>query len=236
MLRRRRRGRPTTWRYISTAGALARRRAVDPRCPAARRPRGAGERRREGASWRLPIPTIATATAFPAAPHGRGRRASVLGRYGWKPPIPDLEQQIADAFARTSACRARIAPVAARRLHRARARLPRRADRRERAARRARNLRRDDRARRAIMWRAAPAGAIGDIRPGRALFAALGCAACHVPACPAGRLRWSPNRPAPPRHGSGLDDGVGEPGVVSAEWRTARCWLWRRRHGPPLPP
>jgi CxxC motif-containing protein (DUF1111 family) len=56
-----------------------------------------------------------------------------------------------------------------------------------------------------------------------ALFAATGCAACHVPA-----LATKSGRPVPAftdlllhDMGPGLDDGVGEPGVKSFEWRTA---------------
>jgi len=58
---------------------------------------------------------------------------------------------------------------------------------------------------------------------GEALFAAIGCAACHVPALPAkdgapvtvySDLQLHDMGPA-------LDDGVGAPGVRSSEWRTA---------------
>ncbi|BCP54712.1 thiol oxidoreductase [Kaistia sp. 32K] len=58
--------------------------------------------------------------------------------------------------------------------------------------------------------------------PGAALFASAGCSACHVPSLP--------GRDGSPvtlysdlllhDMGPGLDDGVGEPGVASNEWRT----------------
>jgi CxxC motif-containing protein (DUF1111 family) len=59
--------------------------------------------------------------------------------------------------------------------------------------------------------------------PGRDLFVAAGCAACHQPEMPS-------NDGGPVAaytdlllHDMGvdLDDGVGSPGVASAEWRTA---------------
>ena len=56
-----------------------------------------------------------------------------------------------------------------------------------------------------------------------ALFEKTGCAACHVP-----RLLGQDGKPVPTYSdlllhdmGAGLDDGVGEEGVASAEWRTA---------------
>jgi CxxC motif-containing protein (DUF1111 family) len=59
--------------------------------------------------------------------------------------------------------------------------------------------------------------------PGAALFAATGCSACHVPS-----LRTKDGDTVAIYSdlllhdmGPGLDDGVGEPGVASSEWRTA---------------
>jgi CxxC motif-containing protein (DUF1111 family) len=61
------------------------------------------------------------------------------------------------------------------------------------------------------------------IADGSAVFAEAGCAACHVPA-----LKTKDGREIPAftdlllhDMGSALDDGVGEPGVKSSEWRTA---------------
>jgi len=58
---------------------------------------------------------------------------------------------------------------------------------------------------------------------GTALFAKTGCAACHAPT-----LATRDGQPIPAftdllvhDMGAALDDGVGEPGVKSSEWRTA---------------
>lgn len=60
---------------------------------------------------------------------------------------------------------------------------------------------------------------------GEALFAEVGCAACHTPALP------SPDGPVAAYTnllvhdlGPGLDGGATEPGIASAEWRTAPLW------------
>lgn len=57
----------------------------------------------------------------------------------------------------------------------------------------------------------------------RDLFNASGCPACHVPTLPAGDGRPVRTYSDFLLHDMGpeLDDGVGEPGVASAEWRTA---------------
>ncbi|WEK50606.1 MAG: di-heme oxidoredictase family protein [Candidatus Kaistia colombiensis] len=59
--------------------------------------------------------------------------------------------------------------------------------------------------------------------PGAALFASTGCAACHVPSLPArdGGTVAIYSDLLLHDMGPGLDDGVGEPGVASSEWRTA---------------
>jgi CxxC motif-containing protein (DUF1111 family) len=57
----------------------------------------------------------------------------------------------------------------------------------------------------------------------RALFAATGCASCHVPEMPGadgGPVRAYTDLLLHDM-GEGLDDGMGEPGVASSEWRTA---------------
>jgi CxxC motif-containing protein (DUF1111 family) len=56
-----------------------------------------------------------------------------------------------------------------------------------------------------------------------ALFDATGCAACHVPALTTQEGRRVPAFTDLLLHdmGRALDDGVGEPGVKSSEWRTA---------------
>lgn len=65
-----------------------------------------------------------------------------------------------------------------------------------------------------------------------ALFASTGCSACHVPALTARDGRQIPAFTDLLLHdmGPGLDDGVGEPGVKSFEWRTAPLINGRLRH------
>lgn len=66
-----------------------------------------------------------------------------------------------------------------------------------------------------------------------ALFAAAGCATCHVPALTGRDGRQIPAFTDLLLHdmGPGLDDGVGEPGVNSFEWRTAPLINGRLRPG-----
>ena len=67
-----------------------------------------------------------------------------------------------------------------------------------------------------------PPPATSDAR-GNAVFAGLGCAVCHAPSLPdsAGGPVAAYTDLLLHDMGRGLDDGVGEPGVDSAEWRTA---------------
>ena len=66
-----------------------------------------------------------------------------------------------------------------------------------------------------------------------ALFAATGCAACHVPEMPAETDGTVAVHTDLLLHdmGAALDDGVGEPGVASAEWRTAPLIAMAQRGG-----
>ncbi len=59
--------------------------------------------------------------------------------------------------------------------------------------------------------------------PGAAVFGAIGCASCHVPTLATRDGRQIPAFTDLLLHdmGPSLDDGVGEPGVKSSEWRTA---------------
>jgi CxxC motif-containing protein (DUF1111 family) len=69
---------------------------------------------------------------------------------------------------------------------------------------------------------------------GEALFAATGCAACHVPDMPAtggGTVRVFSDLLLHDM-GPGLDDGVAEPGVLSSEWRTAPLLTLSVRRAP----
>jgi CxxC motif-containing protein (DUF1111 family) len=60
-------------------------------------------------------------------------------------------------------------------------------------------------------------------KAGASLFAATGCGACHFPEMPAAGGGTVAVHTDLLLHdmGAALDDGVGEPGVASAEWRTA---------------
>ncbi|MFI5043931.1 MAG: di-heme oxidoredictase family protein [Acidimicrobiales bacterium] len=68
---------------------------------------------------------------------------------------------------------------------------------------------------------------------GAQVFTAAGCAACHAPTQKSGTapIAANANRTIHPYSdlllhdlGPGLDDGVGEPGASTAEWRTAPLW------------
>jgi CxxC motif-containing protein (DUF1111 family) len=60
-------------------------------------------------------------------------------------------------------------------------------------------------------------------KTGATLFAGTGCAACHVPELPLAGGGTAVLYSDLLLHDMGpeLDDGMGEPGVASAEWRTA---------------
>ena len=69
--------------------------------------------------------------------------------------------------------------------------------------------------------------------PAASLFAATGCAACHTPALAktgGGSVALYSDLLLHDM-GPGLDDGVGEPGVASAEWRTAPLIALALRRG-----
>ena len=160
---------------------------------------------------------------------GRARMIEVdgtelLGRYGWKAAHDRLEEQIADAFATRPRPVERAPSAAAWRLHGARARLPGRADRRERALRGPRAFGGDDRARRRLCAKPRRRRK----RRGRRRRAATSSPRPAAPPAMSPRLAATDGEPVAAYtdlllHDMGpeLDDGVGEPGVASAEWRTA---------------
>jgi CxxC motif-containing protein (DUF1111 family) len=147
---------------------------------------------------------------------------AALGRYGWKAGIANIEAQVADAFVtevvlasdlrplpqgdcteRQTACRAALLAGGAEPED---SEIP------------------ED----TIDLVAAFVRSLDAVTPpaetdGSLIFTEIGCAACHVPEMPA--------TPGPPVRiftdlllhdmGESLDDGVGEPGAASAEWRTA---------------
>ena len=145
-----------------------------------------------------------------------------LGRYGWKAATAGLEEQVADAFAVDLGLSSRLRPhphgdytlqsdctgaptgesdlLGGRELSDEMVEVV--------AAFVA-----------SLGMRAAPAEAA----PGAETFAAAGCAACHVPGLPAegGGTAAAYTDLLLHDMGEALDDGVGEPGAASSEWRTA---------------
>lgn len=71
--------------------------------------------------------------------------------------------------------------------------------------------------------------------PGAALFGETGCATCHAPALAtkSGSKIAAYTDLLLHDMGPALDDGVGEPGVASSEWRTAPLAAISRREAPP---
>jgi CxxC motif-containing protein (DUF1111 family) len=146
-----------------------------------------------------------------------------LGRYGWKAGAPHLEDQIADAFAidlglssaerpfpfgdcteREPDCLGAPTGESAR------------SDYHEITAEMIGMIA-------AFVASFAPERHIEDDIDGPRLFAETGCAACHVPSLPStdgGEIAAYTDLLLHDM-GESLDDGVGERGAVSAEWRTA---------------
>lgn len=149
-----------------------------------------------------------------------GKRA--VGRYGWKAAHATLEEQVADAFALdlglsnparphpfgdcTEAQTACLAMPTG-----------------ESAAFDGREISNRMLALVTGFVRSLPAPKPPDDPEGARLFAATGCSDCHVPTLPG--YGGEPVRAFTDLllhdMGAGLDGGVGEPGVKSAEWRTA---------------
>ncbi len=146
----------------------------------------------------------------------------VLGRYGWKAEIATLKEQIADAFALD------MGLSSARRPRPYGDCTPRQADCLA-AAGSGSSLGDHEVTEAAIESVAAyleslplrepPSGA----STGARLFTGAGCAACHVPSLPTqdGETVAAFTDLLLHDMGPDLDDGVGAPGVASAEWRTA---------------
>ena len=156
---------------------------------------------------------------------GRANRTGgAVGRFGWKAAEPTLEAQAALAFSLDLGLSTTLRPNGAGDCTEAQA-----------------------------ACRAAPHGAASgdpevapalmaslmaflDARPapsvqktnarGAALFASTGCAACHAPALKleGGGVAAAYTDLLLHDMGPGLDDGMGEAGALSAEWRTAPLW------------
>ena len=174
---------------------------------------------------------------------GRARMLDVdgtptLGRYGWKAGATGARGADRRRLRHRPRPVERAPPVPAWRLHgSARATAwPRRPARASRI-RGPRDFRRDDRGRRRLCRKPAAAEARrGTPSAGSELFAATGCAACHAPAMPArdGGSVAAYTDLLLHDMGPALDDGVGEPGVASAEWRTAPLIAMSGGDGPAL--
>jgi CxxC motif-containing protein (DUF1111 family) len=151
---------------------------------------------------------------------GSGEEA--LGRYGWKAGNVSLAHQIADAFAAEIGLSSALRPLPFG----------------DCTARESDCLAAPDGASAGNGGHELPPEAIGLVaaflreaepppRPadqaGKSLFAAFGCASCHVPTLPDGGGNPVAAYTDLLLHDLGpeLDDGVGAPGVDSAEWRTA---------------
>lgn len=161
---------------------------------------------------------------------GKVRR---LGRFGWKAATPDLRSQVATAFALDMGLSSAdvplpfgdCTPVQPQCLAAVTGIPPGAAGQQEL----------DDQiirlVTRFVASRAGPEAPLA--AQGVRLLRLTGCAACHVPSLPSST--GEPIRAFTDLllHdlGSDLDDGVGEPGVASAEWRTAPLIDLDRRHG-----
>jgi CxxC motif-containing protein (DUF1111 family) len=146
-----------------------------------------------------------------------------LGRYGWKAATATLEEQIADAFAMDMGLSSRLRP----RPHGDCT--ARQADCLGAPTGESESLDGHELSDEMIGVVAAYLNSLparprpaGD-SPGFALFASAGCGTCHQPSLPDadGNAVAAFTDLLLHDMGPGLDDGVGEPGVASAEWRTA---------------
>jgi CxxC motif-containing protein (DUF1111 family) len=146
----------------------------------------------------------------------------MLGRYGWKAGNPSLAHQVADAFA------AEIGLSSALRPHPYGDCTAREADclaapHGASPQNGGHELPAETVGLIAAFLRELPAAASASGVAGETVFASLGCARCHVPTLPdaGGRAIVAFTDLLLHDMGPGLDDGVGEPGAQSAEWRTA---------------
>ena len=177
-------------------------------------------------------------TARGAGPSGRPRFVErdgkrVLGRYGWKASAPTIEAQTADAFGLDIGMSSPLFP------HPYGDCTPAEAD--CLAAPNGRSAEFDGEEISHDMIRVLAVYVEGLKAPSprpdaraEALFAAAGCAACHVPDMPAlggGTVRIFSDLLLHDM-GAELDDGVGEPGVLSSEWRTAPLLTLSTRRAP----
>ncbi len=147
---------------------------------------------------------------------------TALGRYGWKAQSTGIEDQVADAFAME------IGLSSARRPLPYGDCTPRETDCMQAPTGASDRYQGDELSPEIVRLVAAYVRSLDAPRAahdahGAALFASTGCAACHVPEMPAsdGGVVMAHTDLLLHDMGAALDDGVGEPGVRSAEWRTS---------------
>jgi CxxC motif-containing protein (DUF1111 family) len=175
--------------------------------------------------WRLPIPTTAIRTGFPGASacSAATPAAPTLGRYGYKAGAATLKEQIADAFATISGLSSAYRPFPHGDCTAAESDCMA-APSGESARNSGRELSDDVFDVLAAYLNSLPTPPRpANASHGAELFATTGCAACHAPAMPArdGGSVSAYTDLLLHDMGPALDDGVGAPGVASAEWRTS---------------
>lgn len=156
-----------------------------------------------------------------------------VGRYGWKASAATLDQQVADAFMLDIGLSSPLAPHPAGDCTKAEAACLAAPDGRD-ATFDGEEISRQMIGLIAAYLDGLPAPNVptgGD--PGAALFTSTGCASCHVPAMPkrGGGAVTLYSDLLLHNMGAGLDDGVGEGGVASKEWRTPPLIALSLRHG-----
>ncbi len=149
-----------------------------------------------------------------------------LGRYGWKAETASLDEQVSDAFAMDMGLSSSLRPFPHGDCTEAEPDCMN-APTGESAAFEGRELSQEMIGLVATYVRSleGPPHAAGPVADplGARLFSSAGCGACHVPTMPTidGSVATVFTDLLLHDMGPGLDDGVGLPGVASAEWRTA---------------
>jgi CxxC motif-containing protein (DUF1111 family) len=147
----------------------------------------------------------------------------VLGRYGWKASLPALNAQVADAFAMDLGLSSLLRPAAhGDCTERESDCLAAPTGESARFAGHELSMEMIELVAAYLRTLPPPARPANDAQGGD-LFHTTGCAACHMPDLPLadGSVAAAYTDLLLHDMGRGLDDGVGEPGVASAEWRTA---------------
>jgi CxxC motif-containing protein (DUF1111 family) len=146
-----------------------------------------------------------------------------LGRYGWKASAPTLSQMTADAFMLDIGMSSPLAPFPHGDCTKAEPDCLAAPDGRSPTFENEEISNEMIRLLNAYLKSLGAPKPVEPPLPGAALFASTGCAACHVPSLKAKDGGTVAIYSDLLLHDMGpvLDDGVGEPGVASSEWRTA---------------